>query len=179
MLQQIQPPHLPAALWPAQQRRRAATFLQDMKTCKENASTWSQRNQMESQRRGEREGKAARSNEITLSSLQQNVCKTWPKALQGKRRPRGEGGIDATIERSIDRLGGANCNWQLEIWVRGHNAIGAFSCPVGPSKRPFWKLPSAADAPCPMPPAPHSSVPLQAAAQQRSSWNWARFARRI
>lgn len=115
MLQQIQSPPFPAALWPAQQRRRAATFLQDIKTCKENASTWSQRNQMESLQRGERGRKAARSNEITLSSLQQNVCKTWPNALQGKRRPKGEGGIDATIERSIDRLGGANCNWQLAI----------------------------------------------------------------
>lgn len=110
-------PPLPATLWPAQQRRRAATFLQDMKTCKENASTWSQRNQMESlQGNGgrEREGKAARSNEITLSSLQQNVCKTWPKALQGKEKGDRREGSEATIERSIDRLGGANCNWQFE-----------------------------------------------------------------
>lgn len=51
-------PHPPftAALWPAQQRRRAATFLQDMRTCKENASTWSQRNQMESSQRERGEG---------------------------------------------------------------------------------------------------------------------------
>lgn len=34
---------------------------------------------------------AARSNEITLSSLQQNVCKTWPKALQGRQRGKGNG----------------------------------------------------------------------------------------
>lgn len=116
MLQQIQSPPLPTALWPAQQRRRAVTFLQDMKTCKENASTWSQRNQMESQRRGEREGKAARSNEITLSSLQQNVCKTWPKALQGSG---GRGEKGASMQRSNDRLivsaePIAIGNWQFE-----------------------------------------------------------------
>lgn len=88
-------------------------------------------------------------------------AKRGPKRCRVGRGGRGTGGsregIDATIERSIDRLGGANCNWQLAIWVRGHNAIGAFSCPVGPSKRPFWLVPSAQHAPCGM---LHAACPL-------------------